>query len=392
MPNFPSLPTPAAANFRIQMAGGREGPPIAIHFNPASLEYTVSNEMKNQPGGRKKQYVEKSKATLKMQLVYDTTDTGVDVRAHTGPVSRLLKPVQEAGKPVPPTVKFEWGGYHFTGMVEQYKEVLDFFSAEGVPLRSTVDVTLSDQDFQFSPEELRSGDTSGGNGVEPAVVPSGPGGASDVANQLGDPRAARSIAAANGADSLRAGAGGSMAVGGGGGVSLKGEAGFSAGASAGIGFGASAKAGAGASAGAGLGFGASASASASASGFGAKASASAGSSAKAPSLSFSASAKSETTSKASGGSSFSHSASATAGGGTAKAFAELRVTPPPAPSMPSATLAISAGAGIGASAGASLSLGAGAKAGAGGKASPGKGGLSAEVGVDADLNAFIKFG
>ena len=324
----PSLPTIETASFRIRLAGGAEGEPIPVLFNPASLEYSVSNEMKSQPGGRKKQYVEKSKASLKMQLVFDTTDTGNDVRAHTGPVSRLLQPVGEKGRPVPPTVKFEWGAYEFTGMLEQYKEVLDFFAPEGVPLRSTVDLTLSDQDFQFPEENLGASDASGDSGPGPAIVPSGPGGPSDVANRLGDPRASRSIAAANGSISLRAGTGGEMAVGAG--VSLQGEAGFSAGAGLGLG--------AGVSAGAGFGAGPSASA------------------------------------------------------GTASAFAGLRLNVPAPPGLPSARAVISAGVGTGVRAAASASVGSGAQVGLGGKAVAGTGGLSAEVGAETDLNAFIKFG
>jgi hypothetical protein len=87
-------------------------------------------------------------------------------------------------------------------------------------------------------------------------------GAADVANALGDPRAARGIAAANGAASLRFGASAGLSVGGG--ISLSAAADFSAGAGAGLslggGAGLSLGAGAGLSAGGGLGISAGASA------------------------------------------------------------------------------------------------------------------------------------
>lgn len=327
MASSPSLPAVQMACFRIEPAG----PQVPVMFNPASLECSVSNEMKAQKGNRKKQYVEKSKASLKMQLLFDTTDTGHDVRAHTASVSRLLQPVQGNGKPVPPTVTFEWGSYAFTGMVEQYREVLDFFAAEGVPLRATVDLVLGDQDFQFPDAERGGGEAGIGAG---ASIVASAGGAFDVAARLGDPRAARSIASANGQASLRAGAGAGMAVGGGAGVSLQGEAGFSAGASAGIGFGAGAsagvglQAGAGASAGAGIGIGAG------------------------------------------------------AGGGTAAAFAGLRASVPSPSLPPPASALFSAGASAGIAGGFGI----------GGKAGAGIGGLSADVGAEADLNALIRFG
>lgn len=214
MPDTPSLPSVAKAQFQIQGPGGPEGDPITVLFNPSSLDYTVSNQMKNQPGGGKKQFVEKTSASLKMQLIFDTTDSGDDVRSHTGPVLRLLQPREDGGSPVPPTVKFEWGAFAFTGLVSQYKEVMDFFAAEGVPLRSTVDLSLTDQDFQFQESDLGRSDTSGGQGIEPTLLPDAEGGASEVANRLGAPAAARAIATASGASSLRASLGAGVAIGG----------------------------------------------------------------------------------------------------------------------------------------------------------------------------------
>ena len=46
-----------------------------MHFNPASLQYTVSNKEEGQ-GAKKKQYVSETSAKLTMDLVFDTTDTG----------------------------------------------------------------------------------------------------------------------------------------------------------------------------------------------------------------------------------------------------------------------------------------------------------------------------
>lgn len=224
---------------------------VAVHFNPASLQYTVSNTLKEEgKGAKKKQYVSQTTAKLTMDLVFDTTDTGEDVRVTTDRMARLLQPVA-AGKDknVPPTVKFSWGAYAFTGLVEQYKETLDFFAAGGVPLRSSINLTLSSRDvvFESGTGQPVSVDTT--LGAEPVVMPAddGPGGgAQRAANAAGDPHAARAIAAANGAASLRFGAGAGLAVG----ASM--GAGFSAGAAVGTGL----AAGAGGSAGAGLAAGA----------------------------------------------------------------------------------------------------------------------------------------
>ena len=84
-----------------------------------------------------------------MDLVFDTTATGEDVRETTDKMAKLLKANGPSGKQVPPLVEFSWGLYRFTGMVEQYKETLDYFGASGVPLRSGVNLTLSSQDVVF---------------------------------------------------------------------------------------------------------------------------------------------------------------------------------------------------------------------------------------------------
>ncbi|MQM31141.1 MAG: hypothetical protein CRU78_11715 [Candidatus Accumulibacter phosphatis] len=257
MPEFPDDLVDTPATFET-MTGPKVTVPV--HFNPASLQHTVSNTLKEEgQGAKKKQYVSQTTAKLTMDVVFDSTDTGEDVRITTNKMAQLLQPIPEGqSKKVPPVVKFSWGAYAFTGMVEQYKETIDFFAAGGLPLRSSINLTLSSQDVTF--EGGTSSDRASVDGElspEPVVVPDdeGPlGGAQGAANKAGDPRAARGIAAANGAASLRFGAGGGLAVG------ASASVGFSAGASVGAGF----SAGVGASAGGG--FSASASAAGSAGG------------------------------------------------------------------------------------------------------------------------------
>jgi len=277
-----------------------------------------------------------------MQLVFDTTDTGEDIRLYTDDMAKLLQPYKDGNNKAPPIVEFGWGVYRFTGVVEQYKETIDFFAAAGVPLRSTVDITLSSNEPAFesshSPSAAVDGELSAD---EPTVHPqagpgqsNGPGGAAGLANALGDPRAARAIASLNGSASLRFGAGASLAVGGG--VQLQAAAAFSTGisASAGIGFGAGAGIGIGAGAGAGISAGA---------GIG---------------------------------------VSASAGGG---AFSGLRAGASSSLSVPSGRALFAAGSNV--STGASAQFAAGGRAEARGSAS-----LSADVGANADLSARITFG
>lgn len=256
--------------------GPSKGQEIDVHFNPASLKYTVTNTLEKGRGNQAKQYVSQSTGKLTMDLVFDTTDTGQDVRTFTEKMAGLMQPDD---KKIPAVVLFEWGTYKFQGMVDSYQETLEFFAPNGVPLRAAINMTLSKQDKVFEPSQTSSFDTQGALTPEPVQLP--PSNLSDVsqaATKAGAPSAARSLATANGLESLRfpsgaitldasvqfkgpaafasGGAGGGLSIGGGiglsGGVGLGISGGVSGGASigGGAGFGASASAGVSARAGA----------------------------------------------------------------------------------------------------------------------------------------------
>ena len=264
------------ATFTTQ-TGPDKGKPVEVHFNPVSLQHTISNTLsRTGSGDSTKQHVSQSTGKLSMALVFDTTDSGEDVRGHTGQIARFMQPVGSGdNRNVPPVVEFAWGSYKFQGMVDSYQETLDFFAASGVPLRASVNLSMASQDKVFESASQAGADAAAGFSAEASI---GFGSPSAVASLSGNVRAGRAIGAANGSASLRFGAEGGLAVGGG--VTLAGPVAFAsagAGISAGIGggasFGAGAGIGGGASFGAGAGIGAGAGASA---GFGIGASASAG--------------------------------------------------------------------------------------------------------------------
>ena len=248
--------TPAPAGVWLAAFKTTDGEPAAnfpVHFNPASLQYTVSNKEQGQ-GAKKKQHVSETSAQLSMDFVFDTTDTGRDVRVDTGEIVKLLSPDAKAKK-APRMVEFSWGTYSFTGVIEQYKETLDFFSADGVPLRASVSLTLSSKELTFADPD-RAGASVDGDVTPDTVDVAEPAGGgpqnspASIANALGAPRAARAIAAANGAASLRFGVEGGLTVSAGAGVSASAGVGLGLGAGIGASAGASASLHAGVSAGA----------------------------------------------------------------------------------------------------------------------------------------------
>jgi hypothetical protein len=237
---------------------------IKVHFNPVSLQYSASNTLTEDSSDKtKKQWLTKVTGKLTMELVFDNTKDGQDVRVMTKKIANLMSPDKQASsgeKQVASIVLFEWGKYKFQGMMESYAETLDFFAPAGVPLRATVTIGLVEQPIVFTP----SNDASKASTPNAVDVPNGAGNhATALATLGGDPNGGRALASLNGQASMRFSAGSSMTVSGS--IPLgppaaftSGDASIGIGAGAGFGIGASAGIGMGASAGAGVGFGATA--------------------------------------------------------------------------------------------------------------------------------------
>ncbi|MDQ8021924.1 MAG: hypothetical protein REI94_08805 [Moraxellaceae bacterium] len=343
----------ARATFSV-IKGSDASKVLEVDFNPESLQYTLSNTMSQQsPNSPGTQYVSQSVAKLTMDLVFDATTDGVDVRSKTEKMLSLMKPEGADKKQVPPRVRFAWGVYRFDGTIEQYKETLDFFSHDGVPLRASVNLTLANDKAEF--ESRHSGDSSIKNTSKsnPTQVPN-PGSPSSAASAMGNPRAARDIASMNGSASLRFDASASLAVEAS--VSLSGPAAFASGG-AGLGIGGGAGIGIGGGAGAGIGIGAGA-------GIGIGASAGA-------SLDIGATA----------GAAFAGLRM-----GTTSVSASASLNPRDLLPGPVASASVNAGAGIGVGAGVGAGFSAGGMAQAGAGAS-----LATDVGATADLHARLSF-
>lgn len=190
------------------------GPVLTVHFNPASLDYTITNTLQGGSQRRSAQYVAQSTGKLSMELVFDTTGSGEDVRIHTEKIAKLMDPGTASSggsssrqrRPPPPVAVFGWGAYTFEGIVETYREKIDFFSSEGIPLRATVTLSMSRQDAVFDTSTSAQRDTRGnlpsmGDTVEAPLSPSR---SLESATQgAASPDATSAIAQANGFESIR---------------------------------------------------------------------------------------------------------------------------------------------------------------------------------------------
>ena len=204
---------------------------VPVHFNPASLQLSVSNELKDTSNNERKQYIAKTSAKITMDLVFDTTESGADVTRTTRKLQAFLVPATPATQtpprePPPPLVLFEWGALRFKGIAENYRETIDYFSPEGVPLRSSVNLTLSRQDKVFDESPGGAASSADRGSANDSLALGGNPSPAAAAAGAGAPGAARALAALNGSASLRFGGGAGLTVSGG--VQLKAAAGFAA--------------------------------------------------------------------------------------------------------------------------------------------------------------------
>ena len=149
-------------------AGGRnpqEARAIPLDFNPETLTLKVSGGEQRDRSRRGRQQVQNvgsSKATLSFECYFDSTrprdddandDAGgeemLDVRVRTKPIADLVQTFGSGREQAPRRVQFRWGTLLFNGVISAHQEVFDYFSPSGVPLRSKVQLTLTEQEFRY---------------------------------------------------------------------------------------------------------------------------------------------------------------------------------------------------------------------------------------------------
>ena len=190
-----------------------------LQFNPETMKLTFANQIQtpsgsgDQSGTPARQFVGAGTTKLALQIFFDATqplaegETPVDdVRRLTQKVAFFITPQQEGNSFVPPAVRFVWGSFQFDGLMDGLEENLEFFSAEGKPLRAALTLSLSQQRItQFA---FRGGAGGGaGTGATPGTqaLTQAPAGASlqSLAEAAGQGANWQAIAAANGIENPR---------------------------------------------------------------------------------------------------------------------------------------------------------------------------------------------
>lgn len=136
---------------------------VAVQFNPDSLKVTFANQVVQPQAGDQSagskgiQFVGAGTTKLALTLWFDAstmTDKPVDdVRRLTSKVIYFMTPQPDKTDPnkhVAPSVRFSWGSFLFDGIIEGLEESIEFFAADGKPLRASIALTMSQQKILVS--------------------------------------------------------------------------------------------------------------------------------------------------------------------------------------------------------------------------------------------------
>ncbi len=174
--------------------------PIPVMFNPPEYRIQKTNQFAEVGipglGSSLLQFVKGGSETLSMDLFFDTTDLGVDVRVFTELVVSLTS--LNAKTHAPPNLIFIWGTLIFPCVLESVTQQFDYFNPIGMPLRAKLTVSLKGRDLLedlLSSIPLESADRTKG-----VVVKSGDTLQAISAAEYDDPRQWRLIAEASGID------------------------------------------------------------------------------------------------------------------------------------------------------------------------------------------------
>jgi hypothetical protein len=176
-----------AENLEDDLPGGKS---VRVQFNPDSLKLSFANQIQNNAssntggtsagragsgdqsaGTQGRQFIGAGTTKLSVQLWFDAGTAGVDdVRKLSQEVIYFIKGKKaqsDASKFLPPGLRFSWGSFNFKGLVDSIEETIDYFAADGKPLRSTISMALSQQTILIS-------DFGTGGGAAPGL-PQAPG-------------------------------------------------------------------------------------------------------------------------------------------------------------------------------------------------------------------------
>jgi hypothetical protein len=163
--------TDAKGNPKKREEGGLE---VEVQFNPETLRITHASQIRppintskgggvsqgngqnDNVGSMPFQQTGPGSTRLTVQLWFDVTSvlpegkgSVKDVRVLTEEVAYFMK-ATDGTPPAPRGVQLQWGSLVFTGLMDSLDESLEFFSTQGVPLRASINIGISQGNVGFA--------------------------------------------------------------------------------------------------------------------------------------------------------------------------------------------------------------------------------------------------
>jgi hypothetical protein len=117
---------------------------IALQFNPPTYSVEQNNEYSEKKlmglKGTINQFTGTKQSDLALELLFDSTSTGGDVRELIEPLYKIVD--IDNTLHAPPPCQFVWGKLSFDGIVATFKKEFTYFFSSGIPARAKISMTL----------------------------------------------------------------------------------------------------------------------------------------------------------------------------------------------------------------------------------------------------------
>ena len=126
------------------IAGEQKGLLFSLPFNPSEYTESLNNSYKDKEliglKNFKEQFTTSNIDNLSLNLLFDTTSSGTDVRDELKNLAFISKIDKELH--IPPPCRFIWGSLLFQGVISQYSRNFTFFYNDGIPARARVKLVI----------------------------------------------------------------------------------------------------------------------------------------------------------------------------------------------------------------------------------------------------------
>lgn len=124
--------------------GKYKGEEVLLQFNPPTLSIEHINEFSEKKlmglKGVVNQFTGSKKADLSLELIFDSTSLGTDVRDKLKDLNKIVQIDNELH--APPPCQFKWSKTTFDGIVTSFKKEFTYFFSDGTPARAKVSISL----------------------------------------------------------------------------------------------------------------------------------------------------------------------------------------------------------------------------------------------------------